>query len=157
MQVTLPNEILLAEVGAMLSEGKDVVLMTKGWSMNPTIVGERDSVLLRKTGSPQVGDIVLARLSPKHYVLHRIVAIDAGKVTLMGDGNLTGQEHCTAGDILGTVQRVLPPRGKGFVPGKASLWRKTGPLTRRIVLGIYRRSILKILMLGAKDRKQSHI
>ena len=40
----------------------------------------------------------LAEVSPKHFVLHRIVDIDGDKITLRGDGNL-GDEHCLASDI----------------------------------------------------------
>ena len=43
----VPNAILLAEVSALVQEGKQVELLTKGCSMLPFIVGDRDSVRLR--------------------------------------------------------------------------------------------------------------
>ena len=146
MQVTIPNEILIGEVGILLAEGKEVVLMTKGWSMNPFIIGDRDSVLLKKTEKLEPGDIVLAEVHPQKYVLHRIIALEGERVTLMGDGNITGQEHCTRNNILGTVQKIIHPDGKTIVPGKAAVWRKTGPQSRRIVLAFYRRTVLRLAM-----------
>ncbi len=90
MQVSLPNDILIAEVGRLLNEGKDVVLMTKGSSMLPHIIGGRDSVLLRKNKEVNEGDVVLAEVGKSHYVLHRIVRIEGEEVTLRGDGNIVG-------------------------------------------------------------------
>ena len=146
MQVTLPNEILIGEVGELLAGGKEVVLMTKGWSMNPFIIGERDSVLLKRTEELEPGDIVLAEVQKQKYVLHRVIAFEGDRVTLMGDGNITGQEHCTRNNILGIVQKIIHPNGKEVVPGKAAAWRKTGPLVRRIVLAFYRRTVLRLAM-----------
>ena len=146
MQVTLPNEILIGEVGELLAGGKEVVLMTKGWSMNPFIIGERDSVLLKRTEELEPGDIVLAEVQKQKYVLHRVIALEGDRVTLMGDGNITGQEHCTRNNILGTVQKIIHPNGKEVVPGKAAAWRKTGPLARRILLAFYRRTVLRLAM-----------
>lgn len=146
MQVTLPNEILIGEVGELLARGKEVVLMTKGWSMNPFIIGERDSVLLKKTGKLEPGDIVLAEVYPQKYVLHRVIAIEGDSITLMGDGNIAGKEHCKKDNILGTVQKIIHPNGKEVIPGKAAVWRKMGPLARRIALAFYRRTVLRLAM-----------
>ena len=71
-KMIVPNEILLAEADDLLSKGIEVVLMTKGNSMLPFIRGEKDSVNLKRFGAVEVGDIVLARIAPQRYVLHRI-------------------------------------------------------------------------------------
>lgn len=120
--------------------------MTKGWSMNPFIIGERDSVLLKKTGKLEPGDIVLAEVYPQKYVLHRVIAIEGDSITLMGDGNIAGKEHCIKDNILGTVQKIIHPNGKDVIPGKAAVWRKMSPLARRIVLAFYRRTVLRLAM-----------
>ena len=44
-KLILPNEILMGEVERLLSQGTAVTIMTKGNSMLPFIVGERDSVV----------------------------------------------------------------------------------------------------------------
>ena len=72
----LPNVLLLGEVGRLLAEGRDVVLVPKGQSMLPFIRGGTDKVLLRKPSVSElsVGDIVLARKDGGQYVMHRIIA-----------------------------------------------------------------------------------
>ena len=134
----LPNEVLLEEAGKLLDEGRDVTFTPLGSSMLPFIRGGKDSVTLRKMPSAQVGDIVLVRL-PGRYVLHRIIALEGEKVTLMGDGNLVGTENCTTADIMGTVTAIQ--KGKRSVtPGKGRFWRALKPF-RRYILAIYRRLI----------------
>lgn len=139
------NKILLASVTEMLAEGKDVVLKTKGGSMMPFIVGDKDSVLLRKE-EWGVGDAVLAHLPNGHYVLHRVQSLDGDRVTLKGDGNLQGVEHCRKEDIAGRVVQVL--KGDKVVDAldpaykkKVARWNAKPYLWRRVVLGIKRRLI----------------
>ena len=137
-KMIVPNEILLAEADDLLSKGIEVVLMTKGNSMLPFIRGEKDSVNLKRFGAVEVGDIVLARIAPQRYVLHRIFAIDGDVVTLMGDGNLVGTESCRLGDILGTVTEIIRPGGSRKRVTSGALWRKLLPV-RRYLLWIYRK------------------
>ena len=91
-KMIVPNEILLAEADDLLSKGIEVVLMTKGNSMLPFIRGEKDSVNLKRFGAVEVGDIVLARIAPQRYVLHRIFAID-GDVLPSGTCAEIGKFH----------------------------------------------------------------
>ena len=137
-KMVVPNAILLAEADDLLSRGIEVVLMTKGNSMLPFIRGEKDSVNLKRFGAVNVGDIVLARIAPDRYVLHRIFAIDGDAVTLMGDGNLVGVESCRLGDILGTVTEIIRPDGRKKKVTSGALWRKLLP-ARRYLLWIYRK------------------
>ena len=147
MQITLPNEILLEEVAALLDEGREVEIMSKGTSMLPFIVGGRDSVILRKeaTGVQKPGDIVLARRSPGNYVLHRLISVDGDRVTLKGDGNVFGTETVALEDVLGKVMAVVSPSGRRRVPGNAYLWRNLNPFVRRCFLALYRRTVYKII------------
>ena len=136
-RIILPNEILLGEVSARLSNGQEVILLTKGNSMLPYLHNERDSVALRRT-EPAVGNIALAEIRPGVYVLHRIIALEGDRVTLMGDGNLRGTESGRRCDIKGCVVRIVHPDGKETVPGKGRLWRRLLPL-RRGLLFVYKR------------------
>ena len=139
-KITLPNEVLLEEAASLQEEGREVVITPLGYSMLPFIRGGKDQVTLRKMPSVQVGDIALVRLPGQRYVLHRVINVDSDAVTLMGDGNLQGTEHCTLSDVMGTV--VAIHRGKRTViPGKGVFWRRIKPF-RRIILGIYRRVFL---------------
>lgn len=146
-KIVMPNAVLLGEVKLLLAEGKDVVIPTKGNSMLPFIRGSRDSVNLRKMDTVEVGDIVLAEIREGVYVLHRVFAVDGDAVTLMGDGNLRGVEHCLRQDIAGTAVAVLKENGKEVdcrsrkALRQARLWRRLMPF-RRIILGFYRRIFL---------------
>ena len=136
---TVPNDILLGEVAAVLQEGREAILTPTGNSMLPFIRSGRDRVILRRQDSYAVGDIVLAHFGGR-YILHRIVALDGDAVTLMGDGNLQGQEKGRADGIVGTVTAVIRPDGRRRVPGKGRVWRALKPV-RRYLLAIYRRLI----------------
>lgn len=142
-KVVVPNRILLAEVENLLREGNTVTLMTKGNSMLPFIRGEKDSVRLEHSETPAVGQAVLARLAPGHYVLHRLVAVDGQNATLHGDGNLRGDEHCKLSDICGVTTGIVRPNGKicGPFDEAAARWRKLPYTVRRYILAIYRRLI----------------
>lgn len=139
----IPNDILLGEVTRLLDNGQEVILMAKGSSMLPYLRSERDSVALRKKDDVELGDICLAHLAEGRYVLHRVFSLDGENVTLMGDGNIRGTEHCTKADICGTVVRIIKASGREFEPGKGRIWKRLLPV-RRYILGVYRR-ILRII------------
>lgn len=134
---TIPNEILLGEVAAVLREGREAIIMPTGNSMLPFIHSGRDRVVLSARPEVAVGDIVLVRIG-EHYILHRIIAVSGDALTLMGDGNLVGTEHCTVADVLGTVTEIIRPSGRHILPGKGRLWCALKPV-RRYLLAIYRR------------------
>ncbi len=136
---TVPNDILLGEVAAVLQEGREAVILPTGKSMLPFIREGVDRVVLRKKDNFEIGDIVLARFDGR-YLLHRIVALDGDAVTLMGDGNLRGQEKGRTDEIVGTVSAIIRPDGRRHAPGKGRLWRALKPV-RRYLLAIYRRLI----------------
>lgn len=138
----LPNEIFIPEIARLVDEGKQVMFTPTGVSMRPFIEGGRDNVTLVRPADLQVGDIVLAEVQPQHYVLHRIYALSGELVTLMGDGNLRGQEHCTRANILAKVTAIHSPEGKSKPVTRAVIWRHIVPL-RRILLKIYRHTCLK--------------
>ena len=94
----MANEVFLPQVVALLHEGHTATLPLRGRSMRPFLEDGRDKALLQLTDEPRVGDAVLAEISPGHFVLHRIIKIENGKVTLRGDGNLSN-EHCRVEDI----------------------------------------------------------
>lgn len=133
------NEVLLEDAAVLMNEGREVTMKPLGCSMLPFIRGGRDSVRLKKMPDVAVGDMLLVRLEGPRYVLHRLIAMDGDRLTLMGDGNLAGTETCTKADVLGTV--VAIERGSRVVkPGNGLWWRRLKPF-RRYILAIYRRII----------------
>ncbi len=146
-QLVLPNAVMLGEVKSLLSEGRQVIILTKGFSMLPFIRGGRDSVLLEKRLPLVPGDIALAEVNKDKYVLHRVIDISEGIVTLRGDGNLRGTERCREADVAGVVLEIQPPRGKAADPRSPKQmrrwrrWWKLPYICRRFFLAIYRRLI----------------
>ena len=136
-KMTLPNEILLGEVAAVLREGREAVIIPTGGSMLPFIHGGRDRVVFRACPDAAVGDIVLVCIG-KQYLLHRVIARDGDALTLMGDGNLAGTERCRIADVVGVVAEIIRPSGRRIRPGKGRVWGLLKPV-RRYLLGIYRR------------------
>lgn len=141
--ISISNDILLGEASRLLSMGKDVIIKAKGSSMLPYIRDGKDSVKLRKKEILQIGDIVLAEVAEGVYVIHRIFSIDGERIVLMGDGNLGQKERCLKYNIKGTVIEIIDPKEKPHAPGKGRFWRLLLPF-RRILLGIYRRTLLKL-------------
>ena len=137
---TYPNALLLGEVSAVLDEGREAIILPTGNSMLPFIRGGVDRVLLRRMPDVAVGDIVLVCIEGR-YLLHRVVAREGEALTLMGDGNVRGQEHCRIADVIGTVGEIIRPDGSSRTPGKGCFWRALRPV-RRYLLAFYRRILL---------------
>lgn len=103
----MPNDVLLGEVRKLIDEGHPVTLRVKGNSMLPFIYGGLDNVRFVKCSDYKVRDIVLAEVSKGVFVVHRIISIDDDDVTLMGDGNVSGVEHCRIGNLAAKVEVII--------------------------------------------------
>ena len=136
---TLPNDVLLGEVAAVLREGREAVITPTGSSMLPFIRGGKDRVVLARRSGVEPGDIVLALIGGR-YILHRVLSREGERLILMGDGNLRGTERCALSDVLGTVTEIIRPDGSSRRPGKGRLWRALRPV-RCYLLAIYKRLI----------------
>ena len=134
--IQMPNEILLGSAAAFLGEGREVILRAKGNSMLPFIRNERDSVVLRKDDSLEVGDIVLVQM-PDRFVMHRIIERDGDRFRMMGDGNVRGTESFRREDVLGKVIWIIKEDGRRVAPGRAKIWKALLPV-RRLLLAVYR-------------------
>ena len=147
-----PNDALLGEVKSILAEGRDVVMATKGGSMLPFIKGGLESVVLTRPGEIQPGDVVLARIDGRRYVLHRVMEVSADRVELMGDGNIAGREVCRPQDVLARADEVVGADGRHRrldTPRQrrlARLWRRLLPV-RRWLLAIYKRTVIRNLKI----------
>ena len=128
----------LTQIPQLLEEGKVVILKRpKGVSMLPYIRGGVDSVKLRKVEGLQVGNIVLA-LFRGRPIVHRVIAIDGNKITLMGDGNLQGTERGDISEVLGIVDEIITPSGRRHKPGNGRLWYRLLPV-RKYLLKVYKK------------------
>ena len=150
MTHTISDNEIIQNAIALVNEGLRVTFPVKGYSMLPFIVGSKESVDLVKPEHLEIGHVVLAWVEGCRYVVHRIIRIEGKQVTLMGDGNIAGVEHCTLSDVAALAINVVTPQGKHhplYAPWriKASrLWWRLLPI-RRWILAIYRRTWLKVI------------
>ena len=87
VEIQFANAQLLPEIVKLLEEGHTVTLLLRGYSMRPFLEDNRDKALLTKAKDIKVGDAVLAEISYRHYVLHRIIKIQKQEVILRGDAS----------------------------------------------------------------------
>ena len=149
-EIKLSNAEFLPEIVKLMDEGHTVSLRLRGYSMRPFLEDNRDRALMTKATNPKVGDPVLAEVSPKHFVLHRIIRIDGDQVTLRGDGN-RGDEHCTLADVKGAVigfyrkgRTTLDPTDGWKWRTYSFFWTRLYPV-RRYLLAFYRRIWLRVV------------
>lgn len=154
-RLVIGNDILFANVVALLSRGHSVTIPVKGVSMLPFIRGDRDNVVLEPVESctPEgsarirvnVGDIVLFRYAGR-YILHRILEFDGDSAVIQGDGVSRNKEICRRDDICGRVTQIIKADGTVIDPysaamrRKLAIWMRLRPF-RRYILFIYRRII----------------
>ena len=99
----------------------------------------------RVVGGGDVGDVVVAWVEGRRYVLHRIIRIEGDRVTLMGDGNLKETEHCRLEDVKALATHVVDVKGRThdlyskWRRCTAKVWWYIRPM-RRYLLAIYRRT-----------------
>ncbi len=153
----IPNDVLLGLVRDELRQGgtdengqsfahHTAIIWVKGYSMRPFLEHMRDKVQLAYPTRPLVvGDAVLAEITPGHYVLHRIIRIEGEHITLMGDGNLRGTEHCRLQDVAGIVTHYIRPKRTILAADPAlnrriRRWRRLLPI-RRYLLLFYRTTV----------------
>lgn len=138
------SDYIIEEAIRLVREGVSVTLPVDGQSMLPFIIGGKESVILQRPGLIDVGDVVLAWVENRRYVVHRIIQIDDDRVTLMGDGNLMGTEHCLLSDIKARVTHVVDAKERTHDINNrwrklaAKMWFWLRPM-RRYLLAIYKK------------------
>ena len=142
------DDQIIGDAVRLVREGMAVTMLVKGRSMLPFILGGQESAVLTQPGEIKTGDVVLARIDERRYVLHRVMEVSADRVVLMGDGNIRGQEVCRPEDVLARVDEVVGADGKHRrldtprQKRRACIWRRLLPV-RRWLLAIYKRTIIR--------------
>lgn len=141
------NERFLPLVSQYTMKGETAVIFVNGYSMRPFLEHLRDRVKLAPWKELHVGDAILAEITPGHFVLHRIIDIQNKRdITLMGDGNTGGTEHCTMDDVRGLVIEYIRPAGHVLQASdpklkfQIRLWRRLLPI-RRYLLFLYKATL----------------
>lgn len=146
------NHSFMQEITRMFNEEeyKSVTFVVRGTSMNPFLVSGRDKVILAPPRTPKIGDVVLAEFKERVYALHRVIDFKNGTYTMRGDGNpLSMTEQFTEEKIVGIAEAFIRKGKRVDITSPkwrlySSTWKALRP-SRRILLAIYRRIIVKIL------------
>lgn len=159
-RMAVDNAIIIPEIISLLNEGHTVTMKLRGYSMRPFLEDGRDKALLKKADSIAAGDVVLAEIATKRYVLHRIKNIEADNITLLGDGNLS-TESCRTCNIHGKA--VCFYRKNSSKPDYTDglkwkiysyIWTHLLPI-RRYLLFLYR-GYLKCTNIFKKQKTESN-
>ena len=140
----MTDDVIIKEAVRLVQDGVSVTFPVKGRSMLPFIFGGRESVILQKPQDIQRGQVVLAEIAPDRYVVHRIIKVETDRITLMGDGNISGTESCPPDKVLAIATHVVDEKGQRRPlysrarNAKAKLWYHIRPL-RRYILGVLRK------------------
>lgn len=141
--VKIAKSELLPEIIKFLGEGRSVTLRLHGNSMRPFLEDGRDKAILKPVEEIKTGDVVLAEIRPKRYVLHRIVSINGDDVRLLGDGNMTA-EKCRR-DSIKAIATGFYRKGRKTIDSTNGwkwrmyswVWLRLRPI-RRYLLFIYK-------------------
>lgn len=142
------DDQIIGDAVRLVQEGMAVTMLVKGRSMLPFVLGGQESAVLTQPGEIKTGDVVLARIDDRRYVLHRVMDVSADRVVLMGDGNIRGQEVCRPEDVLARADEIVGADGKHRrldtprQKRRARIWRRLLPV-RRWLLAIYKRTIIR--------------
>ena len=139
------QSLMMTEIQKLISEGKTVSICAKGYSMNPFIIHMRDQIVLGPWTDEDIkkGAVVLVKDIRGIYVIHRIIARDGNKITLLGDGNIGITETAHIKDIIALMHAVTKKRRTYSV--KSLRWRlyswfwKLLTPVRRYPLALWRR------------------
>lgn len=130
------NRELFSVARDMLLEGESVRVAVRGQSMLPFF---RSGTIIElhpvKESDIALYSVVMADTG-RSFVVHRIIAVDRERVTLLGDGNYLTPEYVTRDKIYGVVH--ISAHHLFF----AKLWVKMRPF-RRFPLAILRRMCRK--------------
>ncbi|MBO4561694.1 MAG: S24/S26 family peptidase [Bacteroidaceae bacterium] len=138
----MTDDVIIKEAVRLVQDGVSVTFPVKGRSMLPFIFGGRESVILQKPQDIQRGQVVLAEIAPDRYVVHRIIKVETDRITLMGDGNISGTESCPPDKVLAIATHVVDEKGQRRPlysrarNAKAKLWYHIRPLRRYILAGL---------------------
>ena len=120
---TIPNDILIPEIKRFIDDGHTAIFRVRGNSMRLFLKDGRDKVVLAPCHKVNVRDVVLAEISPGHYVLHRIIRKDGKQLVLKGDGNVCGTEQCTTDNIVGIATGFIRKGRDTIDPVSGYKWR----------------------------------
>ena len=106
--MTISNELYFKLVEEDIAQGKQVRIVLKGTSMQPTLVTGDVLILSPLKTNPVVGDVVLFHYEGR-TLLHRVVAVEDGSYLMRGD-NCISCERVSRQDIVAIMTKVEKKR-----------------------------------------------
>ena len=137
----------LDNIEEIVPVGESFRLFVRGFSMLPLLGYGRDNIIIRRTTEDEdiVGRIAMFRTSTNHIIVHRVVEVKDGIVTLQGDGNPYTREKCRRSEIVGVVESVIRESGREVScttrgwRTREHIWLAQPAIVRRYALAIIRR------------------
>ena len=146
-RTVLSPEVLLEEYRRILAEESRIQalpLVISGYSMTPFLMHDRDTVYLsRLDRQPKRGDMLLYRRDSGAYILHRVVRVEDGVCTMVGDAQVQLEPGIRRDQIIAIVT-AADRKGKRQKPGCfwweffEKVWLRMIPL-RPYVMALYGR------------------
>ena len=119
-RTVLSPEVLLEEYRRILAEESRIQalpLVISGYSMTPFLMHDRDTVYLsRLDRQPKRGDMLLYRRDSGAYILHRVVRVEDGVCTMVGDAQVQLEPGIRRDQIIAIVT-AADRKGKRQKPG----------------------------------------
>ena len=130
-----------------MEEGTTFKIVVRGYSMLPMLGFGHDTIILRRVDATEdiSGRIAMFRNENGRIVVHRIIGINGGIVSLRGDGNLYKVEQCKREEIIAVLESVVRENGKEISctsrrwHRRERRWLRTPLWMRRYALAILRR------------------
>lgn len=140
-------DIATADITNLLEEGSTFKIVVRGYSMLPMLGFGHDTIILRRVDKEEdISDrIAMFRNENGRIVVHRIIGINNGIVSLRGDGNLYQVEQCKREEIIAVLESVVRENGKEVSctsprwHRRERIWLNTPLWIRRYTLAIIRR------------------
>ena len=141
------RDIATADICELLEEGTTFKIVVRGYSMLPMLGFGHDTIILRRVDATEdiSGRIAMFRNENGRIVVHRIIGINGGIVSLRGDGNLYKVEQCKREEIIAVLESVVRENGKEISctsrrwHRRERRWLRTPLWMRRYALAILRR------------------
>lgn len=145
------NSVTRAQLSieSYLSENGTLTYTHKGRSMLPLLREGKDLFTLRRKGPERcrVGDVVLYKRPPNHYVLHRVMRVLDGGYVILGD-NCTEYEYgITDNDIIGVMTGFIRS-GHGYSVKCMGYRLYTFMILHTATIKIFMKKALRWIMRG---------
>ena len=144
-KITKDKGLMMEEIAQLISEGKNVSITAKGYSMNPFVRHMEDTLTIGPFEDSNIkkGTAALVRTTKGDYVFHRIIERKGDWLLLEGDGNIGIKEKATTDGVIGIMHSIT--RGGRIYTSESRCWKIYSWIwmvlrpVRRYPLAIWRR------------------